>query len=467
VPLGAFLSGGIDSSIIVGLMSREWGGDVRSFSLGFQDRSYDELAHARTVATHFGTRHREERVTPDIVDLADRLAAFYDEPFGDVSAFPTYLISSLARQEVTVALSGDGGDELFAGYDHYRAHRWAQRLAPLATRRGWRLVDRLLDGMPPRPAKKGALNKAKRFAEGLRRPEDLEHARWMVFQDVTERRALYSADSWRGMANRDSFAFYRGLLAEGAAQGFSGLQRQLYADIRGYLADDILTKVDRASMAVSLEVRVPFLDHEVVEYAMTIPPEWKLRGRTSKWILKQAYADMLPPSTLKRGKEGFSMPMKNWLRGPLQPLMRELLSPARLEANRLVRRHRGPAPHGRARGRPAQPRPPALVPHGAGTVAGGIASGGRPRQAIVGRRDPSYRPQARALPDHVQAHAGPNTLTAQRMLAMVVLLDNEAESVPPLAATIAATIAATVAATVAGAVHGRCGDRQPILVKSP
>jgi asparagine synthase (glutamine-hydrolysing) len=332
VPLGAFLSGGIDSSIIVGLMSRECGGDVRSFSLGFQDRSYDELAHARTVATHFGTRHREELVTPDIVELADRLAAFYDEPFGDVSAFPTYLISSLARQEVTVALSGDGGDELFAGYDHYRAHRWARRLAPLTRGPAWRLVDRLLDGIPPRPAKKGALNKAKRFAEGLRRPDDLEHARWLIFQDVAERRALYSADGWRTMADRDSLAFYRGLLAEGAEHGFTGLQRQLYADIRGYLADDILTKVDRASMAVSLEVRVPFLDHEVVEYAMTVPPEWKLRGGTSKWILKQAYAEMLPPSILQRRKEGFSMPMKNWLRGPLQPLMRELLSPARLEA---------------------------------------------------------------------------------------------------------------------------------------
>lgn len=348
VPLGAFLSGGIDSSIIVGLMSRETPGQVRTFSLGFEDRSYDELRYARTVAEHFGTKHREERVTPDIVSLADSLAGFYDEPFGDVSAFPTFLISSLARQEVTVALSGDGGDELFAGYDHYRAHRWASRLRRSLFGPGIRAADRLLDLVPPRPAKKGALNKAKRFAEGLRRPADLEHARWLVFQDLEERASLYSPDLAAAVAGRDPFAFYRRLLDQGRERGFTGLQRQLYADVRGYLADDILTKVDRASMAVSLEVRVPFLDHEVVELAMGIPAGWKLRRGETKWILKHAWTDLLPPTILRRGKEGFSMPMKNWLRDPLRPLMEELLSPARLgdtgwfstaEVQRLIAEH--------------------------------------------------------------------------------------------------------------------------------
>jgi asparagine synthase (glutamine-hydrolysing) len=330
VPLGAFLSGGIDSSIVVGLMSAETPGQVRTFSLGFHDRSYDERAQARAVAAHFGTTHTEDVVTPDVVTLADRLARFYDEPFADVSAFPTYLLSRQAREQVTVALSGDGGDELFAGYDHYRAHRWARRLRWVSRRWGWRAVDALLERLPPRPSKKGVLNVAKRFAEGVRRSEDLEHARWLVFWDLAERRELYSAATWHQVRDRDPFLHYRQLLDEAAARGFSGLQRQLYADVRGYLADDILVKVDRASMATSLEVRVPFLDHQVVGYAMAIPDRWKLRGRTSKWILKHAFADMLPATTLRREKQGFSMPMKNWLRGPLRPLMDDLLSPERL-----------------------------------------------------------------------------------------------------------------------------------------
>jgi asparagine synthase (glutamine-hydrolysing) len=348
VPLGAFLSGGIDSSIIVALMSEETPGQVRSFSLGFDDRSYNELGYARAVARQFGTIHTEEQVTPDIVEMAGRLADFYDEPFGDVSAFPTYLISSLARRDVTVALSGDGGDELFAGYDHYRAHRWAHRIRFLSRTWGWRAVDRLLDRVPPTSAKKGPVNKAKRFAEGLRRPADLEHARWLAFWDLDERRSLYHADTRAALADRDPFSVYRALLREASERGFTGLQRQLYADVRGYLADDILTKVDRASMAVSLEVRVPFLDHEVVESAMRIPDAWKLRRGRSKWILRRAFREQLPHDVLRRGKEGFSMPMKNWLRGPLLPLVHELLAPERIRdrgwfepatVQRLVREH--------------------------------------------------------------------------------------------------------------------------------
>lgn len=330
VPLGAFLSGGVDSSIIVGLMSRETPGRVRTYSLGFEDLSYNELAYAREVAAHFATTHRDEVVTPDIVSLADRIARFYDEPFADVSAFPTYLLSTLARDEVTVALSGDGGDELFAGYDHYRADRWARRLAWASRTWGWRAADRLLERVPPSPAKKGGVNRAKRFAEGLRRPRDLEHARWFVFWDLVERRSLYSPAGWAAVGDRDPFQYYRALLAEGGEQGFTGLQRQLYADVRGYLADDILAKVDRASMATSLEVRVPFLDHELVEAVMAIPASWKLRRGETKWILKQAFADLLPRTTLRRGKEGFSIPMKNWLRGPLEPLLRDVLAPARI-----------------------------------------------------------------------------------------------------------------------------------------
>ena len=348
VPLGVFLSGGVDSSIIVALMSEATPGSVRSFSMGFRDRSYSELEYSRLVAERFDTRHREELVTPEVVDLAGQLAGYFDEPFADVSAFPTFMVSRMARKEVTVILSGDGGDELFAGYDHYTAHRWATRLRWLSERQGWRIVDALLERLPPTQRKKGMVNKAKRFAEGLRRPADLEQARWWVFWDLAQRRAIYHRSLRERLADRDPFGFYRGRLAEASAAGFRGLQRQLYADVTGYLPDDILVKVDRMSMAVSLEARVPFLDHELVEHAMSIPDGLKLRGRQTKWILKRAHSDVLPPAILRRGKEGFSIPMKNWLRGPLKPMLMELLGESRVrergwfgasEVRRLVDEH--------------------------------------------------------------------------------------------------------------------------------
>lgn len=330
VPLGAFLSGGVDSGGIVALMRETGPGRPRSFSMGFADRSYDELPYARTIARRFDTVHREDVVTPDIVDLAGRLADFFDEPFADVSSFATYMISDLARRSVTVALSGDGGDELFAGYDQYHAQRWAGRLGWLTARRPWRYVDRLLARLPPAPSKKGAINKAKRFARGLRQPEDLEHARWWVFQDAAERREMLSPGMRRRLHGRDPLAFYRARLAEAHDAGLTGLQRRLYADVTGYLVDDILTKVDRMSMAVSLEARVPFLDHELVELAMAVPDRWKLRRGQGKWVLKEALRDDLPRAIRRRGKQGFSIPMKHWLRRDLAPVMSELLDERRM-----------------------------------------------------------------------------------------------------------------------------------------
>lgn len=325
VPLGAFLSGGVDSSIIVALMCGAVEEPVRTFSMGFDDPSYNELDYARAVADEMDTLHREETVRPEVVELAGRLADYLDEPFADVSSFPTHLISALAREEVTVVLSGDGGDELFAGYDQYRAQSWADRLGWLTKSPAWGPVDRLLDWMPPTSQKKGLVNKGKRFAEGLRRPDDLEHARWFVFWDLVERRSLYSERMREALSGRDPFGYYRRRLREGSENGFDGLQRQLYADITGYLPDDILVKVDRMSMSTSLEARVPFLDHEVVELAMSIPDRWKLHNGETKWILKKAFEDVLPDPVLNRGKEGFSIPMKNWLRGPLRDMLDDLL----------------------------------------------------------------------------------------------------------------------------------------------
>jgi asparagine synthase (glutamine-hydrolysing) len=348
VPLGAFLSGGIDSSAVVALMAGELGEGVRTFSLGFRDASYDERHHARAVAEDFGTHHREGLVEPEVVELAERLAGHFDEPFADVSAFPTFQLSRLARKDVTVVLSGDGGDELLAGYDHYRADRWARRLGRVLRTGGWEAAEAVLDRLPPSPRKKGPVNLAKRFVEGARRPADLEHARWWVFQDLAQRRALYAPELAEALGGRDCFGAYRERLREGAERGFDGLNRQLYADLTGYLPDDILAKVDRMSMAVSLEARVPFLDHELVEHVVGLPGEWKLRGRTTKWLLKEAMRGVLPPAVLGRGKEGFSIPLKNWLRGPLEPFMRDLLDEGRLrergwfapaEVRRLVEEH--------------------------------------------------------------------------------------------------------------------------------
>jgi asparagine synthase (glutamine-hydrolysing) len=329
-PVGAFLSGGIDSSIIVALMSAAATRPVRTFSVSFADPSYDESRWARMAAERWATVHHEEPFYTAAAPDAARLAGIFDEPFADVSAFSTLRVSEVARRDVTVALSGDGGDELFAGYEIYRADRWARRVRRLAGTTPWSLIERLVERGPPAPSKKGPANLARRFVEGLRRPEDLEHARWWVFWDLAERRALYTRDALDRLAGRDCFAHYRARLAEARVQGFSGLQRQLYADVTGYLADDILVKLDRTSMAVSLEARVPFLSHRVVEYAFAIPGAWKLHAGQSKRILRRAFRADLPAAIRRRGKQGFSVPLKTWLRGELRPLLRETLEPRRV-----------------------------------------------------------------------------------------------------------------------------------------
>lgn len=345
VPLGVLLSGGIDSSSVVGFMSRHSTGGVKSFSLGFRDRSYDELPHARLVARHFGTDHHEEIVEPDAVQLATRLIQHLDEPFADVSIFPTYLVSRLARQKVTVALAGDGGDELFAGYDWYLADRgWRlYRRLPRPIRAG---LERGVRGVRPTAQKRGWANVSRRFVEGTAFPEGLEHARWLAFLSQQEKQALY-ADGFRdALGGYDPF---RQVVAQFERAPFRDrLGRQLYVDLKTYLADDILVKVDRMSMANSLEARVPLLDHVVVERVAQIPSRLKLRGLTRKYIFKRAMAPLLPAEVLTRKKEGFSIPMKTWLRGELRPLMEELLSESELKrdgyfhwpyVNRLMTEH--------------------------------------------------------------------------------------------------------------------------------
>jgi len=327
VPLGAFLSGGVDSSLLVAGM-----GEARTFSIGFEDPSYNELSWARRVADHLGADHHDEIIRPDVVELFDHLMNFMDDPIGDFSIFPTYLVSSLARRHVKVVLSGDGGDELFGGYDTYvaqlMARRWSMIPGPL--RRG--LIHPLIRSLKPRPEKKGWVNMARRFVAGLDNDTELGHARWRLFAgaDMLERLLTPEAraqcttpigahivDLKRRAGNRDE------------------LDTGLYIDMKSYLSDNILVKVDRMSMACSLEARVPYLDHELVEMAFDVPAALKVAGRQTKVLLKRVAARHVPAACVYRAKQGFSIPIKNWLGHEFRPLMEELLSSRRLAAEGL------------------------------------------------------------------------------------------------------------------------------------
>lgn len=318
VPLGAFLSGGVDSSLIAAAMGR-----VQTFSIGFDDPTYNELDWARKVAAHLGVDHRDEIIQPDIVELFDLLMHFMDDPIGDFSIFPTYLVSKLARKHVTVVLSGDGGDELFAGYETYLAQekaRMFQRI-PSWIRKG--LVAPLVGCLPPSPKKKGLINKGKRFIEGTAYPEAMAHTRWRIFVNDAMRSRLFSPDAG-GQIQISAASHVTDLFAAAGNRG--ELDRGLYVDVKSYLCDNILTKVDRMSMAVSLETRVPYLDIDLVKLAFQVPEQLKLQGNETKSILKRVAARLVPRECVYRPKEGFSIPIKHWLNKEFKPLMEECLN---------------------------------------------------------------------------------------------------------------------------------------------
>ncbi len=326
VPLGAFLSGGIDSSAIVAMMAKISPLPIKTFSIGFEEKSYSELPYARMVAARFKTEHYEKELHADIRDLVQRLAGILDEPLGDFSNFPTYLVSCTAREKVTVALSGDGGDEIFGGYEHYLAQKLARCVdhSPLRPLKG--LISGAQRLLPPSQLKKGWVNRGKRFAEGLANAPANRHFRWMLFLTALQKTRLYAPSFLResfllDLPEREPFQtfFQRG-------RRFAGINQDLYLDFKTYLADDIMVKVDRMSMAASLEARAPLLDRKLVEFAFSLPPGWKVRGGTSKWFFKKAMAGILDEKILNRQKQGFSIPIKNWLRNELKELMLETLS---------------------------------------------------------------------------------------------------------------------------------------------
>jgi len=326
VPLGAFLSGGVDSSLIVAHM-----GDARTFSIGFDDPTYNELAWSQRVASHLGVNHTVETIESHVVDLFDHLMNFMDDPIGDFSIFPTFLVSRLARQDVTVALSGDGGDELFGGYETYIAQQRARDWARIP---GWmrRIPECVIDSMRPRAAKKGLINKAKRFVEGFRHPEGLEHARWRLFVGEALRRRLFTPDLL-GQVTVDPEQHIFDLV--GKVRDRDDLDRNLYVDMRSYLSDNCLLKTDRMSMACSLETRVPFLEHPIAELAFAVPPELKATKGMTKVLLKKIAARYVPAECIYRPKEGFSIPIKHWLGSDFRPLLENLLAPERVTAEGL------------------------------------------------------------------------------------------------------------------------------------
>lgn len=329
VPLGAFLSGGVDSSLMVAAM-----GGVQTFSIGFEDASYNELPWAKRVAAHLGMPHTQEILRPDIGDLFYRLMEHMDDPIGDFSIFPTFLISQLARRQVTVVLSGDGGDELFGGYETYQAQQLAAlyRKLPAPLRKG--VMEPLAAALPPQSQKKGLINKSKRFLEGARLGEQLGHARWRQFLDAPLRRELFRPEAGidlNGAAENHITRLFR------EAAGLSPVNRCLYVDLKSYLCDNILTKVDRMSMAASLEARVPYLDVELVALAFRIPDHLKVSRRGTKILLKRVAERHVPRECIYRPKQGFSIPIKNWLGGKLRPLMEDLLHPATLDAQGIFR----------------------------------------------------------------------------------------------------------------------------------
>lgn len=329
VPFGAFLSGGIDSGIMTAMMSELLGEGVKTFSIGFENASYNELEYARTVSRKYKTHHTEYTLEPSSIDLIEKLVYHMDDPIGDFSIFPTFMVSQLAREKVKVVLSGDGGDELFGGYDTYLAQKFYYnyyQYIPKTMRE--RFLVPICNLLPPTEKKKGIINKIKRYVDGAELPSEYEHFRWMIFFEQKEYRTLFTEDSLNQFDLARSYYFIPNYLENA---GNTGLNRSMFLDIKSYLVDNILVKVDRMSMATSLEARVPFLDKRVVELAFSIPDKFKIKGRRTKCILKKMAGRLLPEKIINRPKQGFSIPMKNWLKGPVRSMMTDLLSYDRIK----------------------------------------------------------------------------------------------------------------------------------------
>jgi asparagine synthase (glutamine-hydrolysing) len=315
VPLGAFLSGGIDSSLIVALAQSQLKAPIKTFAIGFAEADFDETHYAQQVADYLGTEHRRFEVTADALSILDQLVYHYDEPFSDSSALPTWFLCQQTRQHVTVALSGDGGDELFAGYDRYRALHWSRHLSGLG-------LSKLLPpaGWWSRSAasnqSRSWMRRLQRFLEALDQPVVARYLQWLQIFGRAERWGMYRQDFIDQLPDRDPLAFLETAWERSGQRDI--VTKASLADLQTYLPCDLMTKVDIASMAHSLEARQPFLDYRLVEFASALPLHFKFRRGRGKRLLKDAFATTLPAAIWNRRKMGFGIPLAAWFRGPLR-----------------------------------------------------------------------------------------------------------------------------------------------------
>jgi asparagine synthase (glutamine-hydrolysing) len=322
VPLGVFLSGGLDSSALVAMMRRHISGPLRTFTIGYKDRTFSELDYAEIVAKKFETEHHILMIDDLNPEYVEKVLWHLDEPMTDLSTVPLYLVCKKAREHVTVCLSGEGGDESFAGYDRFKASRLNRLFSaaipsPLRT-----MAARAVAALPDQPQKKGAINMLKRFFEGAALSKDGAHLRWQYFSNPSSDGALYS-EEFRNSIVADPFRIVRQFAAE--CSQCDAVNRELFLDMRFMMTDSVLMKVDKMSMASSMEVRVPLLDHVFVEYIASLPGSWKLKGLSTKQIFRSALRGILPDEIVYRGKQGYSLPVKHLLRNQLRQYMTDLL----------------------------------------------------------------------------------------------------------------------------------------------
>ena len=323
VPLGVFLSGGLDSSCLVALMRRHISGPLKTFTIGYEDKTFSELDYAQIVADHCQTDHQVLRLDSLKPAYVEETLYHLDEPMTDLSTVPLYLLCKQAREHVTVCLSGEGADESFAGYDRFKASRLNARyfsLLPKVVRQ--QLVGRMARLLPDQPQKKGVINMLKRFVEGATLPEDGQHLRWQYFLNTTLEQGLFQS-GFRSHINGDPFWQVREY--DSRCDALDRVNREIYLDMRFMMTDSVLMKVDRMSMASALEIRVPLLDHVLVEFLASLPGDWKLNKMTTKYIFRAALKGLLPDKIVHRGKQGYSLPVKHLLRGELRTYMVERL----------------------------------------------------------------------------------------------------------------------------------------------
>ena len=344
VPLGVFLSGGLDSSCIVALMRRHLNGPLKTFTIGYEDKSFSELEYAEIVARHCHTEHQVLMLDTLNADYVERTLYHLDEPMTDLSTVPLYLLCKQAREHVTVCLSGEGADESLAGYDRFKASRLNHYFGLLPAVLRKQVVGGLIRKLPDRPQKKGIINMFKRFVDGASLDPDGQHLRWQYFLNRAMEDNLFN-EMFGSKVIMDPFRMVRAYTDHCDAQ--DRVNREIYLDMRFMMVDSVLMKVDRMSMASSLEIRVPLLDHVLVEFLASLPGDWKLNKMTSKFIFRAALEGLLPKKVIYRGKQGYSLPVKHLLRGELKEYMISLLNDSKVirenmdivYVNRLIDEH--------------------------------------------------------------------------------------------------------------------------------